>query len=497
MKRILFTLLTAIISMAVNAQQWEIDYGDSFSYTSLYQGIINADGDAIVMGVWGEDKYHYRPMTMQVDMEGNYDIHTFEDEQFNMFYPSDFLQMENGNYFVVGIKESALVAVVFDSNFNVINVKAYEKPEIAISLGRGSLLLDDDGTMVFSGGYNYQDVYGQRTKPYFYRFDENADTLSSRFVTAELPHPEATIYEYDCFQLLKNPKSDGFVVLCNGLGNVCSLLKYDNNFSYEDGFKLIPAHPQHFENAYSGHWLSDDKLFVMGYMWPYQELTEWNIGLAEIGLDGTFDRFERVYYKQDTAVKAPPKCMAYVNDTTMYGITHIFQNVLSGPYYTGVFLFDKDMEVLGKREFYEPEYENHVTLPGFIIPLPDGGCLFNAEVSTLFLGDYTYGKLIKMRREDFNPIPCSVKEVPQEAIKALAYPNPAKDELNIDISGLPEHHEHRIQITDALGHICMDRIIRGEGNVLTLGVSGLKAGIYVYSIYNAKKEIARNKFIKE
>ena len=482
MKRILFTLLTAIISMAVNAQQWEIDYGDSFSYTSLYQGIINADGDAIVMGVWGEDKNHYRPMTMQVDMVGNYDIHTFEDEQFNMFYPSDFLQMENGNYFVVGIKESALVAVVFDSNFNVINVKAYEKPEIAISLGRGSLLLDDDGTMVFSGGYNYQDVYGQRTKPYFYRFDENADTLSSRFVTAELPHPEATIYEYDCFQLLKNPKSDGFVVLCNGLGNVCSLLKYDNNFSYEDGFKLIPAHPQHFENAYSGHWLSDDKLFVMGYMWPYQELTEWNIGLAEIGLDGTFDRFERVYYKQDTAVKAPPKCMAYVNDTTMYGITHIFQNVLSGPYYT---------------EFYEPEYENHVTLPGFIIPLPDGGCLFNAEVSTLFLGDYTYGKLIKMRREDFNPIPCSVEEVPQEAIKALVYPNPAKDELNIDISGLPEHHEHRIQITDALGHICMDRVIRGEGNVLTLGVSGLKAGIYVYSIYNAKKEIVRNKFIKE
>ena len=77
------------------------------------------------------------------------------------------------------------------------------------------------------------------------------------------------------------------------------------------------------------------------------------------------------------------------------------------------------------------------------------------------------------------------------------YPNPAKDELNIDISGLPEHHEHRIQITDALGHICMDRVIRGEGNVLTLGVSGLKAGIYVYSIYNAKKEIVRNKFIKE
>ncbi len=36
-----------------------------------------------------------------------------------------------------------------------------------------------------------------------------------------------------------------------------------------------------------------------------------------------------------------------------------------------------------------------------------------------------------MRREDFNPIPCSVKEIPLETLKSLAYPNPAKNELNI------------------------------------------------------------------
>jgi hypothetical protein len=111
--------------------------------------------------------------------------------------------------------------------------------------------------------------------------------------------------------------------------------------------------------------------------------------------------------------------------------------------------------------------------------------------------NHVKGKIIKLSRNDFNPIPCSVKEIPEKAIKAMAYPNPARDELNIDISGLLEYNEHRIQITDALGHICMDRIIRGDGNVLTVGVSSLKAGIYVYSIYNAEKEISKNKFIKE
>ena len=77
------------------------------------------------------------------------------------------------------------------------------------------------------------------------------------------------------------------------------------------------------------------------------------------------------------------------------------------------------------------------------------------------------------------------------------YPNPAKDEFHIDIPHLPQNMEHHIQITDALGHICLDSIIRGEGNVLTLGVSGLKAGIYAYRIYNMDKELIKGKFIKE
>lgn len=102
-----------------------------------------------------------------------------------------------------------------------------------------------------------------------------------------------------------------------------------------------------------------------------------------------------------------------------------------------------------------------------------------------------------MNREDFNPIPCSVKEVPQEALQASAFPNPAKDELHIDISGLPENKEHRIQITDALGHVCMSRIIRGSGNLLTVGVASLKPGVYAYTIYDTENEIVRNKFVKE
>ena len=113
------------------------------------------------------------------------------------------------------------------------------------------------------------------------------------------------------------------------------------------------------------------------------------------------------------------------------------------------------------------------------------------------MSPYAASKVMKLTREEMNPILTSVKEMPVTEIQGLAYPNPAKDVLNIDLSGVENIDGCRISITDALGRPCLDRFIRGEGNVLTVGVSGLKAGIYIYTIYNAEKEIARNKFIIE
>ena len=106
-------------------------------------------------------------------------------------------------------------------------------------------------------------------------------------------------------------------------------------------------------------------------------------------------------------------------------------------------------------------------------------------------------KILKFSREDFNPIPCSVSKIPKEQLQALAFPNPASDEIHFDISGLPTGKENRISISDAMGRTVMSRIIRGEGNILTLGVSSLPSGIYTYRIYNAENEIVSGKFVKE
>ncbi len=104
---------------------------------------------------------------------------------------------------------------------------------------------------------------------------------------------------------------------------------------------------------------------------------------------------------------------------------------------------------------------------------------------------------MKLTREEMSPIPTSVKEMPVAEIQGIAYPNPAKDVLNIDLSGVENIDGCRISITDALGRPCLNKYIRGEGNVLTVEVSGLKAGVYGYRVYNSDNELFNGKFIKE
>ena len=187
--------------------------------------------------------------------------------------------------------------------------------------------------------------------------------------------------------------------------------------------------------------------------------------------------------------------MAYVNDTTIYGAYYQWdRDWVGGPSITRLCLFNTDDELLGLIKIASDETDHYD--PSGILPTPEGGCIIAVNEFHDIADIYRKGKVIKLSREDFNPIPWSVKEVPQEALKALAFPNPAKEELHIDISGLPENKEHRIQITDALGHVCMSRIIRGSGNLLTVGVSSFSPGVYTYLIYNDENKVITGKFIK-
>ena len=438
-----FMMLCCLMVMVAMgyAQQWEIDYSNGESYIAYVNGILDAEGNGIMVGGCGPIYPDCHPIVMHVESDGMHFEREYEG--FDGLILTDVVQLPNGNYFAAGVaSEEAVVAMVLDANLDIVADKRYEKTETALSLHGGRLLLDEDGTVVMTGGARYPAIYGSYfTRPYLYRFDENADTIRCRYVMPEAPHPEYYLQEFECHQILKNPQDNGLIFMGRGQNGLPSLICYDRDFNYIDNIWMENDHMLLFTEYSSCCWLSDDDLLVFGTLRPYDAQSR-TIGLLDVKLSAT------IYG-------------SYRSSESMYG-----------PYFPSVCLFDKDMEVLGNMVFLDEEYTNQPS--HFILPQNDGGCI----IVTFFTlsNQKSQGKLIKMNREDFNPIPCSVKEVPQEAIKALVYPNPAKEKVTIDGIETAE-----VQVYNALG-----QVVKTVRNSNEINVSNLTEGVYLLRIMDAK-----------
>lgn len=495
MKKLIFSFAFLMaLQASLQAQQWEIDYSNGESYIAYVNGILDTEGNGIMVGGCGPVYPDCHPIVMHVESDGTHFEREYEG--FDGLILTDVVQLPNGNYFAAGVaSEEAVVAMVLDANLDIVADKRYEKTETALSLHGGRLLLDEDGTVVMTGGARYPAIYGSYfTRPYLYRFDENADTIRCRYVMPEAPHPEYYLQEFECHQILKNPQDNGLIFMGRGQNGLPSLICYDRDFNYIDNIWMENDHMLLFTQYSTCCWLSDDDLLVFGTLRPYDAQSR-TIGLLDVKLSGGVPRLDTIRIEPVLPFRTASgkyNSATFVNDTTIYG-SYRSSESMYGPYFPSVCLFNKDMEVLGNKVFLDEEYTNQPS--HFILPQNDGGCI----IVTFFTlsNQKSQGKLIKMNREDFNPIPCDVNEVTQEAIKVLAYPNPAKDELNIDITGLLDDQQYRFRICDVLGRVYMDRIIHKKSNSINVSTSSLNPGIYQYSIYNSQTKLINGKFVKK
>lgn len=499
----LYTLFALLMMMGgtMKAQQWETVLPDSVSISG---GFINEDNTTELVGCSGNDGAYFR-----VFEDGQYETTTFPAPEGKQLVLQTLTPLDNGGYFISGRimtnrpnDSGELKIIILDDNLNVVSEQTLQVAEGFLGLTDGAAVMDDDGTIVLLKTArrekpNYQGAYESRGA--LFRFTQSGDSLNCRYLLADPPDPICYIQQIENQKLINDPYSDQIIAVCAGQGGVQSLLYFDYDFNLTNDFFIDDiSFPEtgpgwqckHISHPYVGYWYNANAMLLVAD----QEDTDIYANKPHL-LIGKMNRegeiIERVEINKPDTLFYAYGGMAYANDSTVYISTRCHTEGWLDPYYPCVYLVNTGLEILGKVELWD-ELDYY---PQTVFPTSDGGCVFCIKGNSWWVEPLQ--KVIRFSREDFNPIPCSVKEVPQETIKALAYPNPAMDELNIDISILPVHNEHRIQITDALGHICMDRIIRGEGNVLTVGISSLKSGIYFYSIYNAENEIVRNKFIKE
>ena len=502
MKRFVAIALLLFGSFSLFAQQWELDFTVPDSFNGFLGGTVDSDDNAVMIGYYGANRFLQYPWIAKVSANGEYETVNYINDEYYGVYLLSIIQLRNGNYFSAGIAKDTvsglgnwIFTMIFDKDLNVVSSRRYEKDSIADAVEYGTLLLDNDGTVILSGAYRKRDAYNvNSSRAYFYRFDEDANILSQRYVVGEAGSPEQYINQYECCQLLKEPLTDNIIVLGEGTGGWLSCLFYDDDFNFVREYQMKDGYlPYFLPEACSDYWYSDHELLLLGNR-RHDGIENWHLGLAKIDLDGSVEQCETVCHNDTMCEQALVRMgMTCVNDSTMYGIYFSYKSI-GWPEIIGVFLFDKDLEVLGSKFFNDENYLNFV--PRFVLSFKDGSCVFPINDIKSY-ETMAICKLIKMSREDFNPIPCGVSKIPKEQLEALAFPNPASDEIHFDISELPVGKEHRISISDAMGRLVMSRIIRGEGNVLTIGISGFRPGIYTYQIYNAEKEIVGGKFVKE
>ena len=501
-KPLLLVFFSALSPLFVFAQQWETILSDTVSISS---GFINEDNTMELVGYSGNYGAYFR-----VFGDGNYETTTFPAPEGKKLVLQTLTPLDNGGYFVSGriatnssdINEGELKIMIVDGDLNVVKEQTLQVAEGFLGFTDGAAAMDDDGTIVLLKTArrempNYQGGYESRGV--LFRFTQSGDSLNCRYLLADPPDPICYIQQIENQKLINDPYSDQIIAVCAGQGGVQSLLYFDYDFNLTNDFFIDDiSFPEtgpgwqckHISHPYVGYWYNANAMLLVAD----QEDTDIyankpHLLIGKMNHEGEI--IERVEINKPDTLFYAYGGMAYANDSTVYVSTRCHTEGWLDPYYPCVYLVNIGLEILGKVELWD-ELDYY---PQTVFPTSDGGCVFCIKGNSWWVEPLQ--KVIRFSREDFNPIPCSVKEVPQEAIKALAYPNPAKDALNIDISGLPENEKHRIQITDALGHICMDRIIRGEGNVLTVGVANLSVGVYTYQIYDNKKTLSSGKFVKE
>ena len=487
MKRFVAIALLLFGSFSLFAQQWEMIIDVSDKSTGGISSIVSTDNQIKIATSCNGSAFGY-----SIDTDGICSEQSFGIE--NAVTGSlDIVNIGNDTLFALGyffdtIADAYYVRVVTMNNQleELADFQYQIDEECYIHEPYGRLLVDNDGTVIATVPVVWnKSSYSHPTVASFWRFNRNGELLHSHY-TKSISDAFFGLIVYD---LRKLDNDSSFVAIGDGWISNPSIMFFDYDFNMTDYSNIVFEQNEFafdIDSYYSGYQFDNQHLFVAGSQ-SVHDINKPHLLMTKVDLEGNIvqrlmiDQPDTLYYGLKN------RMVSFSNDSTIYITAHCREGHWMNTSFGQLFLINRDMELLGSIVLSDLMG----AVPAVVLHTDDDGCIVVGKK----INDYIY--IRKYLREDFNPIPCGVSKIPKEQLEALAFPNPASDEIHFDISELPVGKEHRISISDAMGRLVMSRIIRGEGNVLTVGISGFKPGIYSYQIYNAEKEIVSGKFVKE
>lgn len=511
MKKSVLTILCCfLISIAdgklLMAQQWTVNLENML----VQEGYISEDNTVTLVGRTSGDEPSKKGVLMKLYGDGQFEWSEFPGNEEKQVRFESVLSLSDGGYFVVGIQYvedyplyfGELLVLVLDANMNVVDEKAIQA-EGFDGFEECHSVMDDNGTVVVMATARRPGPTGRiDRKGVLFRFNQEGEILQNRYLVADPPDPLAYIWQVYNLQILNDPFSDRIVALSHGQNGIESVLLFDHEFNLlEDNMIADPSIPDsvlhYFTCCYrvdhprTNYWYNESEMLISAHQ---QDTTLGVINhphvlVGRMNLNGEITEKLEVL-KQDTLLYAYGG-MVYSDDTTVYVAARCHTRSFTKPFYPHVYLLSTDLELLGRIELWE-DLDHEVSK---VFATTDGGCVL-AEID-IDEGSHYNSTFKRFSREDFHPISIAVKEMSSLETTAKTFPNPVKDELNIDLTGLSGNEVRRIRITDTSGRPCLDRIVHGEGNLLTLCLANLPSGIYSYVVYEGKNATISGKIVKE
>lgn len=494
MKYIITLIISLCLSHALLGQySFELTIASDEDET-FYDAIEDTNADIVLVGRIG-DLYNldWDPYILKIYPNGDTMSKRIASADTNGWFQNIEL-LNDGNYMLFGkcitgtdIDYDKLWLCKMDTALNVIFHKTYNvlsAPYTRCHFSRSHT--DTDHNIILSGGVSYDsDQRNENGDFIFVKCNQQGDTLLTK-----TQHFEFGQQMYDITQI---PNTTDYL----GVGGFIDMHNF-GPIRLDSAFNIKQI--RHFYSQISilgcMHWLTDTSYLFAACNYVFGS-DEQQVGTYIIDTALNYQK-QLILGKIDTVeYPAYDHSIGYVNDTTIYiGAQQIHpswwitrQNVLE------LYVIDRELNLLGHKDFTDPDAR--LFLNG-ILPTADMGCLFyGARCAEENQHEYDV-KIIKVLREDIeieiSPITVTSELVHQ--INAKAYPNPAREVLNIPLSKNIGLENTRIQIFDMNGKKISDRLLNGQGNVLQVSLSTLRPGMYFYTILSKGEKPVTGKFIK-
>lgn len=512
MKRNLFIIIIILMCHKLFCQEWSvaIDIGGIWSIKDAVT--VDNGGSVLDVGLLSNGN----GFMVKTGKEGDYIDRVVHVPGMRLAYYSA-LELGNGNYMVFGVCDDSLCdpqyqryirVDVYDSELTPLTSRMYDVGDgtfecfAAADQGRKMLnaILSPSGTVILAAAPAfYIEEYGYYQKALqMYELDNEGNIL----VRKALPDGYASSIE----KITYEPHSDNLLMAVEGGEFYAStgtpgIYVVNMNFdivSRKDLKKVQGGYGYEVDDiddvSTDGRWIDGDRLILNTTKTRLNRETFYYASMYVV------DSALNVYAE----LRLPPydSCTfiiegtstAYINDSTIFVVTHSAEWVFAGLFQANVVLVDKHLNLLGRKVFRESDLSYKPEHP---VAFDDGGCLIPIirRRGMYEPGNPEFeGMLMKFRREDIE-ITWDVVEEEGERAELSPYPNPCNGTVNIPLIGSVTGNA-RILLFDSGGVKCLDNTIGQAGNLIRLDTGNLAPGLYVYRIINGNSTIAEGKFVK-